>query len=134
MRSFVLHLQSAARYERVEGVVSFVGTDSSGSFGILAGHARTVTCVTFGLARFRAAGGNWQYLALPGAVLHFHDNQLFLNTRHFIFGEDYDAVGRALTEDIAADEEKMQALTQSLQQLEQAMFKRLWYLEREGGT
>jgi F-type H+-transporting ATPase subunit epsilon len=134
MRRFVLHLQSVTRYERMEDVVSFVGVDTSGSFGIQAGHARAVTCVTFGLARFRVSNGDWQYVALPGAVLYFRDNQLFLTTRHFVLGDDYDAVGRALAEDIATEDDKMQTLMQSLQQLEQAMFKRLWSLEREWGS
>lgn len=134
MRDFVLHLQSASRYERIEGVVSFVGEDASGSFGVLAGHARAITCLDFGLARYRLADGNWQYLALPGAVLYFRDNQLYLSTRRFVRGDDYLAVGKALAEDLAAEEEKMQALMHSLQQLEQAMFKRLWDLQRELGA
>lgn len=133
MRSFVLHLQSASCYERIEDVVSFIGEDASGSFGIMAGHARTVSCLTFGLARYRLAGGEWHYLALPGAVIYFRDNQLYLNTRRFVRGEDYAAVGKALDEKLAAEEEQMRSLTQSLQQLEQAMFKRLWDLQRETG-
>jgi F-type H+-transporting ATPase subunit epsilon len=43
MNTFVMHLQSATQYERINGVVSFVGEDESGSFGILAGHASMVT-------------------------------------------------------------------------------------------
>lgn len=133
MRNFVLHLQSASRYERIDGVVSFVGEDASGSFGIQAGHMRAVTCLEFGLARFRGAGGDWQYVALPGGVLYFRDDQLFLNTRHFVHGAHYDTVAAALADEISAEEEKTRALMHSLQQLEQAMFKRLWDLERQWG-
>lgn len=133
MRSFILHLQSAACYERIEQVVSFIGEDTSGSFGIMAGHARAVSCLNFGLARYRVAEGPWQYLALPGAVVHFCDNALYLSTRRFVRGDDYMAVGRALVEELAAEDEKMQSLIDSVQQLEQAMFKRLWDLQRVTG-
>jgi len=34
MKTFVMHLQSATQYERIENVASFVGEDGSGSFGI----------------------------------------------------------------------------------------------------
>ena len=37
MNTFTLHLESSTQYERIEHVVSFVGEDDSGSFGILAG-------------------------------------------------------------------------------------------------
>jgi len=44
--TFTLHLRDASQYERIEGVESFVGRDESGSFGILAGHARMMTALT----------------------------------------------------------------------------------------
>ena len=81
MNTFILHLQSATQYERIENVASFVGEDDSGSFGVLAGHARMMTSLVFGLARFRTPGADWEFLALPGALLYFVDNQLHINTR-----------------------------------------------------
>lgn len=54
-----MHLQSATQYERVDDVTSFVGEDGSGSFGILAGHARAMTLLSFGLARFRIGNDLW---------------------------------------------------------------------------
>ena len=81
MNTFVLHLQSGTQYERIDDAVSFVAADASGSFGILAGHARMMTCLATGLARFRTADGSWRFLALPGAVLYFVHNELYVNTR-----------------------------------------------------
>ena len=66
MNTFLLHLQSATQYERIENVLSFVGEDDSGSFGILPGHARMMTLLGFGLARFRVTDQDWEFLALPG--------------------------------------------------------------------
>ena len=31
MRTFTLHLEGAAQYERIEGVTSFIGEDETGS-------------------------------------------------------------------------------------------------------
>jgi hypothetical protein len=64
MNTFVLHLQSSAQYERIENVLSFVREDDSGSFGILAGHARMMTLLTFALARFRVEDQEWDYFAV----------------------------------------------------------------------
>ena len=46
-------------------MASFIGEDDSGSFGILAGHARMMTMLGFGLARFRAGG---RRLGVSGAA------------------------------------------------------------------
>ena len=60
MNTFLLHLQSATQYERIENVLSFVGEDDSGSFGILSGHGRMMTLLGFGLARFRITHQDWE--------------------------------------------------------------------------
>ena len=84
MKPFIMHVQSATQYERIEDVTAFVGEDLSGSFGILAGHQRLMTPLVFGLARFRVLDGDWQFLALPGGLLYFVGNELFLNTRRYL--------------------------------------------------
>ena len=133
MRAFILHLQSATQYERVDDVESFVGEDASGSFGILAGHARMMTSLAFGLARYRSAGRDWRYLALPGAVLYFLDNQLYINTRRYVCGEDYETVSTTLNHELRLEEENLQSLKENLVRLEDEMFKRLWRLQRDTG-
>ena len=55
MNTFILHLQSGTQYERIDDAVSFIATNASGSFGIQAGHARIMTALTIGLARFRTS-------------------------------------------------------------------------------
>ncbi|MGD8582648.1 MAG: F0F1 ATP synthase subunit epsilon, partial [Gammaproteobacteria bacterium] len=89
MNAFTLKLQDATRSEEINDVTSFVGEDVSGSFGILAGHARMMTTLVTGLARFRIGENSWQYLALPGAVLYFHENVLTLSTRRYVLDNDY---------------------------------------------
>lgn len=132
MRTFTLHLQSATQYERIEGVASFVGEDASGGFGILAGHARVMTALVFGLARFRQAEGPWQYLALPGALLYGVGDDLFLSTRRYLRDEDAARIGRALDQELLAEETALRTVKDSLRRLEEELFKRLWRLGRAG--
>lgn len=130
MKTFTLRLQDATHSQQIEQVVSFVGEDQSGSFGILAGHSRFIACLVIGLARFRVEGADWTYLALPGAVLYFRDNMLTLSTRHYLMDDDYTRVSDALQEQLLAEEEKLHAVKESIQHMEEAILKRLWELGR----
>lgn len=133
MNTFTLHLQSGTQYERIDDTVSFVAADDSGSFGILAGHARLMTCLAMGLARFRTSNGAWRYLALPGAVLYFVDDQLYVNTRRYLHDPDYRRISAAWQEELLAEEDRLRAVSDSLNRLEDEMLKRLWSLQREAG-
>lgn len=130
MTHFAMHLQSATQYERVESVTMFVGEDASGSFGIMAGHHRMMTPLQFGLARFHTEDGEWQFLALPGGLLYFVDNELFLNTRHYLRDWDCARITQALEQQLRREETALQELKESLHRLEEEMFKRLWRLGR----
>ena len=133
MNAFTLLLQDATRSERIENVTSFVGEDGSGSFGIRASHARMVTVLVTGLARFRVATGSWQYLALPGAVLYFHDNVLTLSTRHYLRDADYGRISAALQERLLAEEEQLHSTRESLRRMEESLLRRLWEMGRREG-
>jgi len=128
--SFTLRLQDATRAEEIAGVTTFVGEDDSGSFGILAGHARMLTALVIGLARFRIGAAAWRYLAMPGAVLYFRDNVLTLSTRRYLLDDDYMRISRALTQQLLAEEEQLHAMKTSLHHMEEAMLKRLWEMGR----
>ena len=128
--SFTLRLQDATRTQEITGVTSFVGEDASGSFGILAGHARMLTVLITGLARFRVGPDSWQYLAVPGALLYFRDNVLTLSTRRYLLDADYTRISQALQQQLLAEEEKLHNMTTSLHRMEEAMLKRLWDMGR----
>ncbi len=132
MNTFVMHLQSATQYERIENIASFVGQDDSGSFAILPGHARMMTLLSFGLARFRAVHQDWEFLALPGALIYFVDGQLYLSTRRYLRGKDYEQLSVALREELLTEEEALRAMKQSVRRLEEEMFKRLWKVKPSG--
>ena len=104
MSTFTLVLQDANGEERVADVASFVGEDSSGSFGILAGHAPMVASLVVGLARFRREATDWEYVALPSAVLRFDRNVLTLATRHYLRGSDYTRISADLARELVAEE------------------------------
>jgi len=130
MSTFVLNLQSSDRFERIEDVESFVGEDASGSFGLRACHERFMTVLVFGLARYRRKGEGWRYLALPGALVYFVDNRLFVNARRYIRDSDYNRISEALTEQLLKEEETLAGLKQNLRRLEEEMLKRLLEIER----
>ncbi len=130
MNTFTLRLQDATHEQIVEHVSAFVGEDHSGSFGILAGHAQMVTTLIVGLARFRTRDGRWNYLAAPGAVLHFRDNVMRLATRHYLLDDDYLRISAGLQRQLLAEEEQLQVMKESLRQMEQQVLRHLWMMGR----
>ncbi len=131
MNQFVMNLLDATHEQRIAGVTAFIGEDASGSFGILPNHARFMTTLIFGLARFRLATEDWHYLALPGAVVYFNQNELTLSTRHFLIDTDLERISLLLEQQLIDEEENLRATRESLQRMEQAMLKRLWVLNRK---
>jgi F-type H+-transporting ATPase subunit epsilon len=133
MNGFTLQLYDSRQSERIDGVTSFVGEDASGSFGIMPGHARMMTTLLFGLARFRRGKeAPWHYLAMPGAVLYFADNTLSLVSRHYLIDEDYERISQRLADELLAEEEQLRELRESLKRMEEAMLKRMWELGQQG--
>lgn len=132
MNTFVMHLQSTTRYERIDDVASFVGEDDSGCFGILAGHGHAMTCLAFGLAQFRKPGDPWRYLAVPGAVLQFSANQLHLSARHYVHDADLTRIRAVLQGELRGQEQQLRGLKESAARLEEQLLRRLLILRRDG--
>lgn len=130
MNRFAILLHDANRLERIDDVVSFVGEDASGSFGIRAHHGRMMTTLTFGLARFRIADSDWEYLALPGALFYFNNNELTLTTRRYLRDRDYTRISTALKQELLAEEENLKTIKHSLHRMEEELLKRMWKLGR----
>lgn len=130
MKLFTLLLQDASHAEKFEGISSFVGEDASGSFGILPSHARMMTSLVMGLARFRIGEQDWQYIATPGALLYFNNNTLTLTCRHFFIDTDYMRISVALEEQLLEEETRLQSQKHSLRHMEEEVLKRLWEVGR----
>ncbi|MDA8391088.1 MAG: F0F1 ATP synthase subunit epsilon [Gammaproteobacteria bacterium] len=130
MKAFTLTISSATHGERISDVLSFVGVDASGSFGILAGHARMMTILAPGLARFRQMNRGWQYLACPGAVLYFWKNDLSISTRRYLLDENYEHIADALERQIGEEEKELRAMKESLRRMEEQVLKRMWEMSR----
>ena len=73
----------------------------SGSFGVLAGHARMVAVLRYGLARFVDSAGHWRYLALPGGVLACADRRVTLATVRYFLGDERAGICRQLADEMA---------------------------------
>jgi F-type H+-transporting ATPase subunit epsilon len=130
MNTFHLTIRDASQSQRFEHIHSFIGEDASGSFGIEANHARVMASLIFGLARFRQNDENWQYLAMPGALLYFVDNELIINTRRYFIDTDYQSISVALQEELLAEEQAMKSMKDSLHHMEEEVLKRMWELGR----
>lgn len=130
MKAFVLHLQDATHYERIAQVVSFVGQDDSGLFGILGDHERMMTVLAFGLARYRTTDDRWHFLAVPRGLLYYVDNNLYLSARRYIRDDEYVRISQALEEQLVEEETELRSIKESVHRLEEEMFKRLWRMGR----
>lgn len=126
-----LDLLTASQAERIEGVTSFVGEDSTGSFGILPGHTRFMTALVFGLARYRVNAGAWQYLALPGALLYFVKNHLAIISRRHLRDKNYERINAMMEEQLRTEEDELRATKESLHRMEEEFFRRLWEMRRK---
>ena len=131
MNTFTLNLFAADRCERIEGVTSFVGEDKSGSFGLLAQHDRFMTALTFGLARLLLADGSREYLALPGGLLYFIDNELRISTRRYLRDTNAEDLAQALSREMLEEEQALNETRHKLHRLEAEMLRRLAQLGME---
>jgi len=130
MNSFTLHLQDATKYQKIDNIISFVGQDLAGKFGLMANHERFITALGFGLAKYKDVNHHWTYVALPGGILHFVNNELYITTRQYLVDENYEKISQELGNRIRKEEEKTKVLRESLHKLEQSVFKRLWDVGR----
>lgn len=133
---FTLVLSDAQRNERFEQVARFIGADGSGAFGVLAHHAPMVAVLRYGLARFADARGQWQYLALPGGVLHFRDNTLTLLAERYFRGDARERIVACLADEMAREDSELQNVRATLAEIERALIRRLSALSAslgEGG-
>lgn len=130
MNGFTVQLQSAVQCERLEGVVSFVGEDASGSFGLMKGHGRFVTTLRFGLAQLGYDDDRRDYLALPEAVASFDGDLLTISARRYLRGDDYTRISEVLRDEMVQEEQVLGEFKHSLEQMERAMMLKLWRIGR----
>ncbi|MBF8269273.1 MAG: H+transporting two-sector ATPase delta/epsilon subunit [Gammaproteobacteria bacterium] len=119
MKTFRLLLRDTIRNESIGEVCSFIGEDDSGSFGILADHTRFMTRLVFGLARFKVVNAPWQYLAVPGAMLYFHNNELILITRRYLRSDNYLAISKDLMEILSVEERNLLEMKRNLHRIDE---------------
>lgn len=132
MREFSVLLHSSTSSERLGHVVSFVGEDDSGSFGILGGHARMMTYLNFGLARIRYAKGEVEYIALPGGLIYLLNDELRIATRQYFRSSDYDQMLNVLDSHLAMEEESLRGIHENLRRLDESILKRILSLRTLG--
>jgi F-type H+-transporting ATPase subunit epsilon len=130
MNTFQLHLMSTTQSDRVPDLVHFTGQDAAGSFGIMANAFRRISALVYGLAHFRRASGVVEYLAMPGGLLYFVDNELRIATTQYVRGTGLTEVSEALDRQLRREDEAIRDIRQSLRHLDEQMMKRIFEMKR----
>ena len=125
MRTFRVTLLDGRGGQSFDSVVSFVAADASGSFGLLAGHAKMVSVLRYGLARFVDNTGRWRYASMPGAVLRFADNCLTLSTIRYFIGEERVKIVEELVSEMSRSDSDLRAARDTLNEIEHTLIRRL---------
>lgn len=125
MKSFALTLLDTRGSKHFDDITRFIGADTGGSFGILAGHIHTVALLRYGLARFCDLNGNWHYVTLPGGVLRFIDNQLTITTVRYFLGDDPKEICQRLMDEMAQTDSEAHDVKAMLSEIEHMLVRRM---------
>jgi F-type H+-transporting ATPase subunit epsilon len=131
MNCFSLTVLDSRGGQDFNAVRHFIGADTSGSFGIMAGHAHMVAVLDYGLSRFCDETGIWRYLALPGGVLRFYRNQLTITTVRYFLGDDRDYICQLMTDEMARIDSEIHSARISISEIEHSLLKRLAELSKQ---
>lgn len=134
MSSFALTLLDSRGVERFDTVTEFIGADTDGSFGVLAGHVHSVALLRYGLARFCDQSGVWRYLALPGGVLRFAENRLTVTTVRYFLGDDRAVICERLAAEMSQADSEVHTARATLSEIERSLVRRLAELSGHGST
>jgi F-type H+-transporting ATPase subunit epsilon len=124
VRTFAVELSSEQRTERIEGVVSFVGRDDSGSFGILSGREPFATILSWGLCSLQVQAER-RYVALPRGVLYFAEDVLRICAHRFVLDDDPERIVERLAQEMRQEEATSRDLHALLRDLDRELLRRL---------
>ncbi len=130
MRTLRFELETPLGGETLEDAVAFVGSDASGSFGLLPDAERRVTVLAQGLAQVQRANGSTRYLALMGGVLDLRENTLRVATSSYAASDDRSEIVGALESLWHGQEERVREIKESLRRLEEGVLQRMAEIER----
>lgn len=125
MKTFSLTLIDTLETTHFDTVTQFIGADAEGSFGLLADHIHTVALLRYGLARFADNRGIWHFLAMPGGVLRFVNNQLTITTVRYFLGDSEDAICESLEAALQQTDSEVYKAKAALSKIEHSLIKRL---------
>jgi F-type H+-transporting ATPase subunit epsilon len=132
MKNFRVRVQSAQEQWSVDNIVSMVGSDASGRFGLQAEHEYFITSLQPGLIRLCDDSGHWFYLAQPGGVLVFQDGQLNIACTEFMHGDDAELLLTKLEKNWQQQDQDLHKAKSSIVQVEQTLARKLWQMNRQG--
>lgn len=132
MNTFSLHLHGVTQYEHLPNVISFIGEDASGKFGIMAKHCRMLSSIKFGLSTLYYADNRVEYLALAGGIVYFLDNSLYIGTRQYYRSHNYEEIVTVLNKQLHAEAETIRDINETLRRFDEMVLRHLWEMEQTG--
>lgn len=132
MKSFCLTLMGLNQHLVLAEVVSLIGEDNSGQFGVLASHEPMLACLQPGIVRITAQDKKRLYLAQPGAILQVEPSGVQLVTSRYLISEYIDKLMPMLDELWQTEQQRRTQDKQNQWQLEQALARKLWQLSQQG--
>lgn len=124
-RQFAVTLLDSHGVDHFDAVTRFVAADNNGSFGLLPGHTHLVALLRYGLARFIDSSGANHYVALPGGVLRFKDNQLTVTCMRYFLGDQRDDICECLTTALAKTDSEIHTVRARMTEIEHSLVRRL---------
>ena len=129
MNTFNCSIHCPSYSLKIDDVISFVGSDASGSFGIMAHRLPLVTILTFGIATLKKIDKSIEYLGLSGGVLSFKDNTLTIISLFAIKSRKLDKLANTLNDAVKGDEERSKKIRGYIQKLDEEIMKRIKEME-----
>ena len=119
----------------LKNVVAVRAEDSSGSFGILEGHADFLTVLTASILRWRGKDGAEQFCAVRRGVLTVTGGaEVMVATREAVPGSDPEQLERAVLSRFRASADEEETARADAARLEIAAIRRIIHYLRPGGV
>ena len=129
-----LRLISPTRLEQIDEIVSFVGRDASGSFGILANAFRRITALSFGVATLRKRTDQLNTWLFPGGFFISWRMSSGLQPPALFAARRWKKSLRRWIGIVRMEEENIREIKQSLHHLDEEILRRLSTIGRRVGV
>lgn len=106
-------------------LVSFVGRDATGSFGIRPKRFSFTTILEYGITKMKNSKGDQIYYAIAGGALEFRKEKLTIVTSYAVKSAEIEGLADELEAYITAERTRSDKIKLSIKKLDEEILKRL---------